>query len=58
MAKTPGFAMVLLVVQLWPAAAAAQDCMNDYYRSKSAGCVDSILSELRTATRSKSAPSR
>ncbi len=56
-AKTPGFAIVLLLVQLWPAAAAAQDCMNDYYRSKPAGCVDSILSELRTATRSKSDPS-
>jgi hypothetical protein len=31
--------------------------MNDYYRAKPAGCVDSILSQLRTAPRSKSDPS-
>ena len=31
--------------------------MTQYYRSKPAGCVDSTLSQLRTATRSKSDPS-
>jgi hypothetical protein len=57
LAKIPGIAILLLLVQLWPAAAADANCMNDYYRSKPAGCVDSILSQLRTATRSKSDPS-
>ena len=28
-------------------AAAGQNCMNDYHRSKSAGCIDSMLSQLR-----------
>ncbi len=57
MARISGIAIVLLLVQLGPAAAADQNCMSDYYRSKPAGCVDSILSQLRTATRSKSDPS-
>ena len=50
-------AMALLFVHCWPSGAAAQNCMNDYYRSKPSGCVDSILSQLRTAPRTKSDPS-
>ena len=57
MAKIPGVAIVLLLVQLWPAAAADSNCMNDYYRTKPADCVDSILSQLRTAPTGKSDPS-
>jgi hypothetical protein len=57
LAKISGIAIVLLLGQLWPAAAAAANCMSDYYRSKPAGCVDSTLSQLRTATRTKSDPS-
>ncbi len=57
MAKTPGVAIVLLLVQLWPAAAAASNCMNDYYRTRPADCVDSILSQLRTAPKGKADPS-
>jgi hypothetical protein len=49
--------MALLFLQIWPAGAADQNCMNDYYRSKPAGCVDSVLSQFRTAPRSKSDPS-
>jgi hypothetical protein len=55
--KIPGIAILFLVVQLGPAAAADANCMNDYYRSKPAGCVDSTLSQLRSATRTKSDPS-
>jgi hypothetical protein len=55
--KLACFAIALLFLQCWPAGAADQNCMNDYYRSKPAGCVDSTLSQLRTATRSKSDPS-
>ena len=57
MAKIPGIVIVLLLAQLAPAAAADQNCMSDYYRNKPAGCVDSTLSQLRTATRSNSNPS-
>jgi hypothetical protein len=55
--KLACLAMALLLFQCWPAAAADPDCMNDYYRHKPAGCVDSILSQLRAAPRSKSDPS-
>jgi hypothetical protein len=55
--KLARFAMALLFLQCLPVAAADQNCMNEYYRSKPAGCVDVILSQLRTATRSKSDPS-
>lgn len=55
--KLPSLAIALLHLQCAPAGAAAQDCMNDYYRSKPAGCVESILSSFRTEPRSKSDPS-
>lgn len=55
--KIPGIAILCLLIQLGSTAAADANCMNDYYRSKPAGCVDSILSQLRTATRTKSDPS-
>jgi hypothetical protein len=57
LAKISGIAIVLLLVQLGPAAAADRNCMTDYYRNKPAGCVDATLSQLRTATRTKSDPS-
>jgi hypothetical protein len=49
-------AIALLFVQCRPAAAANQNCMNDYYRTKSPDCVDTILSQFRQAARSKSDP--
>ena len=55
--KIPGIAILLVLVQLGSAAAANTDCMSHYYRSKPADCIDSTLSQLRTATRSKSDPS-
>lgn len=55
--KLPGIVILWFLVQLCPSAAADANCMNDYYRSKPAGCVENILSQLRTAPRSKSDPS-
>jgi hypothetical protein len=37
----------LLVLQSWPAAAADQNCMTSYYRTKPPACVDIMLSQLR-----------
>jgi hypothetical protein len=48
---------IALLVQCWPAGAAGQNCMNDYYRTKAPGCVDSMLSQLRqTAPNAKGEP--
>ncbi len=55
--RIPGIAILLVLVPLGSAAAADADCMSHYYRSKPAGCVDSILSSFRTEPRSKSDPS-
>jgi hypothetical protein len=49
-------ALALLFVQCWPAGAADQNCMNDYYRTKGPGCLDGMLSQLRQAPRPKSDP--
>lgn len=57
MKKLPWIALALLLLLSRPAAAAGQNCMHDYYRSKPAGCVESILSPFRTEPRSKSDPS-
>lgn len=48
--------IALLFVAGPPGEATAQECMTDYYRTKPAGCVDNILSELRKAPRGKSDP--
>jgi hypothetical protein len=56
MARFLYVAIALVIVQSWPANADT-NCMSDYYRTKPAGCVDSILLQLRTAPRSKSDPS-
>jgi hypothetical protein len=45
--KCPYVAIALLLIQCWPAGAADQNCMSDYYRTKSPGCIDSMLSQLR-----------
>src|SRR5664279_1423564 len=51
-------ATALLFIHCWPSGAAAQNCMNDYYRSKPAGCVDAVLSQFgQTVPGSKSEPS-
>jgi hypothetical protein len=50
------FAMALLFIQCWPAEAAHENCMNDYYRTKPPGCVDMMLSQFRQAPASKSDP--
>jgi hypothetical protein len=55
--KLSHIAIALLLAQSMPAEATDRNCMNDYYRTKPAGCVDSILSPFRTAPRSKSDPS-
>src|SRR5436190_20463159 len=39
-------AIVLFFTQCWPAAAADQNCMASYYRTKSPACIDSVLSQL------------
>jgi len=49
-------AIALLFTQFCPSGAGAQNCMNDYYRKKPPGCLDSMLSQLRQAPRSKSDP--
>ena len=56
MTKFLAVAIAMLLAQCLPAAA-DQNCMNDYYRTKPASCVDSILSQFRAAPRSKSDPS-
>jgi hypothetical protein len=56
MIKLPSIATALLLIQCWPAVAADADCMNDYYRTKLPGCVDSTLSQFRQMPRSKSDP--
>ena len=49
-------AIAFLFIQCWPADAANQNCMNDYYRAKLPVCLDSILSQFREAPRPKSDP--
>lgn len=45
--KSLGVAIALLFIKCWPAGAADQNCMADYYRTKPAGCVDAVLAQLR-----------
>ncbi len=47
-------AIALLFIQC--AGAAAQNCMMNYYRTKPAGCVDTILAQFRQTPSSKSDP--
>jgi hypothetical protein len=39
-------AIALLFSQCWPAAAADQNCMASYYRTKPPACIDGVLSQL------------
>jgi hypothetical protein len=54
--KLPSVLIALLLIQCWPAIAADSNCMNDYYRTKLPGCIDSMLSQFRQMPRPKSDP--
>jgi hypothetical protein len=47
MAKFLHLAIALLLIQSWPASAADENCMADYYRTKLPGCIDRVLSQFR-----------